>query len=109
MGFSCYFELSKVEGSDQGLFLIVSQNNGGVYKHLFFTPEFNISITDIVKHDLPIILTSVSFDDTWSGDFSDFRVITWTLSFQAKTYLEQKKKGELYNQNSIILKAILKK
>ena len=53
----------------------------------FFTPEFNVTITDVITHDMPITLSGVTFDDTWSGDFSDFRVITWTLTFQAKTYL----------------------
>jgi hypothetical protein len=53
----------------------------------FFTPEFSLTINDVVKHDMPIILTDVSQDDAWEGDFTETRVIIWSLNFQAKTYL----------------------
>ena len=53
----------------------------------FFTPEFTLTINDVVKHDMPIILLDVSQDDQWEGDFLESRVIIWTLNFQAKTYL----------------------
>ena len=53
----------------------------------FFTPEFTLTINDVVKTDMPIILTDVSQDDQWEGDFTESRVIIWSLTFQAKTYL----------------------
>tara|TARA_Y100001938_G_scaffold13055_1_gene16224 strand:+ start:2061 stop:2837 length:777 start_codon:yes stop_codon:yes gene_type:complete len=53
----------------------------------FFTPEFTLTITDVITHDMPIILTDVSQDDNWEGDFTDTRVIIWNLTFQLKTYL----------------------
>ena len=53
----------------------------------FFTPEFTLTVNDIVKHDMPIVLTDVSQEDSWEGDFTETRFIIWTLTFQAKTYL----------------------
>ena len=53
----------------------------------FFTPEFTLTINDVVKTDMPIVLTGVSQEDQWEGDFLQERVVIWTLDFQAKTYL----------------------
>ena len=53
----------------------------------FFTPEFTLTISDVITHDMPIILTDVSQDDNWEGDFTDTRIIIWNLTFQLKTYL----------------------
>ena len=57
----------------------------------FFTPEFTVSMTLIssmsVKHDIPLVLNSVSSEDTYEGDFATRRSIIWTLSFTMKGYL----------------------
>ena len=53
----------------------------------FFTPEFSLTIDDVVDYDLPIILESVSQEDAWTGDFTERRYIAWTLTFNAKMYL----------------------
>ena len=54
----------------------------------YFTPEFNVTINDVVKTDVPAVLTSVTQDDTWEGGFvEERRLITWTLDFSLKTYL----------------------
>ena len=53
----------------------------------FFTPEFTLTINDVIKTDMPIILTDVSQEDQWEGDFTESRIIIWSLTFQAKTYL----------------------
>ena len=37
--------------------------------------------------DVPIILSSVSYEDSYDGDFNDRRVLTYTMSFTAKFYL----------------------
>lgn len=51
----------------------------------YFTPDFNITTKTIpaldIKHDTPVILRSVSFEDDYEGDFRDRRMILWTLSF----------------------------
>ena len=57
----------------------------------FFQPSFNISIklvedAAIVK-DIPIVLTTIDFNDQYEGSFEDRRVITYTLRFSIKTYI----------------------
>lgn len=57
----------------------------------YFQPNFNLTI-DLVesigeKRDIPITLDSVSFEDNYDGDFSNRRVLLYTLKFTAKTYL----------------------
>jgi hypothetical protein len=37
--------------------------------------------------DVPIVLTSTSYEDTYDGDFMTRRAIIYTLSFTAKTYM----------------------
>jgi len=55
----------------------------------FFKPSFNITINELeemgVLRDIPIILDSVSHDDTSEGDFSDeIRFLRWDLDFTIK-------------------------
>lgn len=57
----------------------------------FFQPGFSITI-DLVdsigeKRDVPIVLDNISFQDDYEGDFSTRRVLIYTLTFTAKTYL----------------------
>ena len=37
--------------------------------------------------DIPIVLDSINFTDDYEGDFSARRVLIYTLSFTAKTYV----------------------
>ena len=54
----------------------------------FFTPELTVTINDVIATDVPIVLTSVSQEDTWEGGFpEERRYVVWTLDFSAKTYL----------------------
>ena len=53
----------------------------------FFTPEFTVTIRDVVKHDMPVLLSSITQDDTWEGDFTERRFIIWSLDFEVKSYL----------------------
>ena len=57
----------------------------------FFTPEFTVTMTLVSgmseKRDIPLILNSVSSEDTYEGDFATRRSIIWTLSFVMKGYL----------------------
>ena len=54
----------------------------------YFNPDFNLSINAIpelgIKNDLPILLTNISYDDQYEGDFSQRRAIIWTLDFTLK-------------------------
>lgn len=57
----------------------------------YFIPSFNITV-DLVdsigeKRDIPVVLDNVVFTDDYEGDFSERRVLLYTLSFTAKTYL----------------------
>ena len=57
----------------------------------FFQPSFNITVDLITsigeKRDVPVILENISFTDEYEGDFSTRRVLMYTMSFNAKTYL----------------------
>ena len=57
----------------------------------YFQPEYTITINDVVqmsnKRDVPIILTSIAYEDNYEGDFAERRAIIYTLSFTAKAYL----------------------
>ena len=57
----------------------------------FFQPDFTVTINAIpsldIKRDIPIILNSVNYEDTYTGDFTTRRAVIYTLNFTAKTYL----------------------
>lgn len=57
----------------------------------FFTPDYTLTVNDIPElgllKDLPIVLTGVSHEDTWTGSLTDPRTITWTLQFVVKAYI----------------------
>ena len=40
-----------------------------------------------VKRDVPVVLNSVSYEDTYDGSFTTRRAVNYTLNFTAKTYL----------------------
>ena len=47
--------------------------------------------------DIPIILNSVNYEDTYNGEFTQRRAVIYTLQFTAKTYLY----GPMSNQKVI--------
>lgn len=55
-----------------------------------FNPDFNVTVTYVpelgIKHDLPIILNSISYDDQYEGATQDNRIIIWTYTFTLKLY-----------------------
>jgi hypothetical protein len=55
-----------------------------------FNPDFNVTVNYIpelgIKHDLPIILNSVAYDDGYEGLMEEQRVIIWTYTFTLKLY-----------------------
>ena len=57
----------------------------------FFQPDYTVTVNAIpelsIKRDVPIILNSVQYEDSYSGDFSQRRAVVYTLGFTAKTYL----------------------
>ena len=57
----------------------------------FFQPHYNLSVkllpTLNETKDVPVVLNSVDYEDTYEGDFTSRRAIIYTLQFTAKTYL----------------------
>ena len=57
----------------------------------FFTPEFTVTMNLVSsmteKRDIPLVLNSVSSEDTYEGDYASRRSIIWTLSFLMKGFL----------------------
>ena len=57
----------------------------------FFQPDYTLTINDMadmgIKRDIPIILNSVSYEDSYRGDYGERRAIIYTLGFTSKFYL----------------------
>ena len=57
----------------------------------YFQPSFNITVNLVSsigeKKDVPIVLESINYSDQYEGGFDSRRIIIYTLSFTAKTYL----------------------
>lgn len=57
----------------------------------YFTPSFTVSVNLVSEvdnpRDLPIILNSISHEDTYEGSFEQRRAMIWTLSFTMKGWL----------------------
>ena len=57
----------------------------------FFQPDYTLTINDMadmgIKRDIPIVLNSVSYEDSYRGDYAERRAIIYTLAFTAKFYL----------------------
>jgi hypothetical protein len=56
----------------------------------FFAPEMTYTVNTIpemgIKHDIPIVLNSIDYRDTYQGEFTDRRQILWTLNFTLRGY-----------------------
>ena len=57
----------------------------------YFQPDYTFTINDQpdmgIKRDVPIILNSIAYEDSYQGDFTTRRALIYTLSFTAKFYL----------------------
>jgi len=57
----------------------------------YFNPSFDVSIKTVneldYSDDMPVILNSISEEDTYEGDFIERRAIIWTLEFTIKANL----------------------
>jgi len=73
----------------------------------YFQPAYTMTvnlISDIgEKRDIPVILDRISMRDDYEGDFTTRRVIYYTLTFTAKTYLF----GPVNSASGIIKKATI--
>jgi hypothetical protein len=57
----------------------------------YFTPDWTTTVNLIpemnIKMDIPVILNSVSCEDTYEGEFTTRRSLIWTLTFTLKGYI----------------------
>lgn len=57
----------------------------------YFTPDFTVSVNLMPEvdaaRDIPIILNSISHQDTYEGSFEERRAMIWTLTFTMKGWL----------------------
>jgi len=64
----------------------------------FFTPDFTVTVDFISEmgksYDMPVILNTVDYSNEYEGDFSNTRLIIWTLNFTAKSYIFPPVKGD---------------
>lgn len=56
----------------------------------FFRPEYTVVRNSIpqleLKDDVPVTLTGIQMSDNYASDFMSQRELTWTLTFEMKTY-----------------------
>ena len=57
----------------------------------YFQPEYTVSIREIpdmdIVRDVPVVLNSIGYEDTYEGDFTTRRAIIYTFQFTAKSYV----------------------
>ena len=57
----------------------------------YFQPDYTLTIKDMpemgVARDIPIVLNSINYEDSYKGDFAERRAIMYTLDFTTKFYL----------------------
>jgi hypothetical protein len=57
----------------------------------YFQPAYNVTVNLVSsikeKRDIPIVLENITMEDDYEGDFTQRRVLLYTLRFTAKTYL----------------------
>lgn len=57
----------------------------------YFTPDFTVSVNLVPEvdsaRDIPVILNSISHQDTYEGSFEQRRSMIWTLTFTMKGWL----------------------
>ena len=57
----------------------------------YFTPEFQVTMNEMstmgIKRDIPIILTGVTTEDTYEGEFLTRRALIHTLTFTVKGHI----------------------
>ncbi len=57
----------------------------------WFQPEYTVTMKVVpemdITRDIPIILNSVNYEDSYNGEFTQRRAVIYTLNFTAKTYL----------------------
>ena len=67
----------------------------------YFQPEYTVTLREVpeleIIRDVPVILNSIGYEDSYEGDFTSRRAIIYTLTFTAKYHLY----GPITSQNII--------
>jgi len=57
----------------------------------YFQPDYALAINDMadmgISRDVPIVLNSIGYEDSYDGDFTTRRALIYTMSFTTKFYL----------------------
>ena len=57
----------------------------------YFQPDYALTINDMadmgISRDIPIVLNSIGYEDSYDGDFTTRRALIYTMSFTTKFYL----------------------
>ena len=57
----------------------------------YFQPEYTVSIKEVpemdIVRDVPVVLNSIAYEDSYEGDFQTRRAIIYTFAFVAKSYV----------------------
>ena len=57
----------------------------------YFQPDYTLTIKDMedmgIARDIPIVLNSINYEDSYRGDYTERRAIMYTLDFTTKFYL----------------------
>ena len=57
----------------------------------YFQPDYSLTINDMadmgITRDIPIVLNSIGYEDSYDGDFTTRRALIYTMSFTTKFYL----------------------
>ena len=57
----------------------------------YFQPDYTLTVNDMtdmgIKRDIPIILSTINYEDNYRGDYGERRAIIYTLGFTSKFYL----------------------
>ena len=77
------------------LYILAKQSDDGlqIVEQIlpYFQPDYTITLNDNVdmgiKRDVPVVLNSVNYEDTYQGDFTARTTLIYTLDFTAKFYL----------------------
>ena len=77
----------------------------------YFTPEWtgtlNILQDISASYDIPVIINSVTQEDTYEGNFETRRALIWTLTFTMKAYLfGPTRTGDIITQAEISIKNV---
>ena len=75
-----------------GLYVYVKNQDDGlqIIEQIlpYFNPDYNLKLIAIpeleIKNNLPVLLESINFEDSYEGNFEDRREIVWTLMFTIK-------------------------